>query len=223
LTAAHVWHKAREAEKVGLVLTEYQSSFMVLRDGISSKELWPGRISEWGPDLALLMLAPADIATIKAHKSFLNLVQQKEAFPEYPPKIEKGLWALTGMAGEFTEVEANDESKTIQCHIQGGAFISSVQKTHEYDGYDYFDIGSQLDLRGVPSSFVGASGGGLWQIRLSRSSSGEIRWDGKRFFRGVAFWESENTNGYRMIRCHGPKSIFKKAWDSWNLDAKDQN
>lgn len=27
LTAAHVWHKARESEKIGLVLTDYQSSF----------------------------------------------------------------------------------------------------------------------------------------------------------------------------------------------------
>ena len=51
LTAAHVWHKAREAEKIGLVLTDYQSSFMVLRDGISAKELWDGKISDWDPTL----------------------------------------------------------------------------------------------------------------------------------------------------------------------------
>lgn len=96
LTAAHVWHKAREAEKIGLglVLTEYQSSFMVLRDGISSKELWLGKISEWGPDLALLRLATADIATIKAHKSFLNLVQQKASFYEYPPRIESAVLSI---------------------------------------------------------------------------------------------------------------------------------
>jgi len=29
LTAAHVWHKAKESEMIGLVLTDHQSSFMV--------------------------------------------------------------------------------------------------------------------------------------------------------------------------------------------------
>jgi len=102
LTAAHVWHKARESEKIGLVLTDYQSSFMVLRDAIPYQELWDGKVSEWGPDITLLKLAPSDVATIKAHKSFLNLAQQKEALAACPPVIEKGLWAVTGMVGEFT-------------------------------------------------------------------------------------------------------------------------
>jgi hypothetical protein len=125
LTAAHVWRKAREAEKVGLVLTDYQSSFMVLRDGISAKEVWDGKISRWGPDMALLKLAPPDVATIKAHKSFLNLTQQKQAFAERPPVIEKGLWAVTGMVGERTEVQPNPEAQTVECYIHGKrAFLS---------------------------------------------------------------------------------------------------
>lgn len=217
LTAAHVWHEARKAEKIGLVLTDYQSSFMVLRDGIAAKELWDGKISEWGPDIALLKLAPSDVATIKAHKSFLNLMQQKGSLAEYSPVIEKGLWSVTGMVGKLTEVQPSPEQRTVTCHIHGEAFISAVQKTHEHNGYDYFDLGAKLDLPGSPSSFVGVSGGGLWQIRLSKAKSGEILWDGKRFFRGVAFWESEAINGYRMIRCHGPKSIFEKGWDLWEL------
>lgn len=217
LTAAHVWYEARKSAKIGLVLTDYQTSFMVLRDGISAKELWDGKISEWGPDIALLKLAPSDVATIKAHKSFLNLAQQKGALADYPPVIEKGLWAVTGMVGEFTEVQSNPNQRTVTCHIHGEAFISAVQQTHEHDGHDYFDIGAKLDLPGSPTSFVGVSGGGLWQIRLSKSSSGEILWDEKRLFRGVAFWESEVKDGYRMIRCNGLKSIFEKAWSTWAL------
>lgn len=220
LTAAHVWRKARESEKIGLVLADYQSSFMVLRDAIPYQELWDGKVSEWGPDIALLKLAPSDVATIKAHKSFLNLAQQKEALAACPPVIEKGLWAVTGMVGEFTEVQPNPEARTVTCHIYGEAFISAVQRTHEHNGYDYFDLGANLQLPGVPSSFVGVSGGGLWQINLSMAKSGTISWDGKRYFRGVAFWESEKTDGHRMIRCHGPKSIFEKAWDSWALPSR---
>jgi hypothetical protein len=221
LTAAHVWHKAREAKNIGLVLTDYQSSFMVLRDGISAKEVWGGKIQEWGPDIALLKLAPSDVATIKAHKSFLPLAQQKEALAACPPVIENGLWAVTGMVGKFTEVQANTEEKTVVCHIHGEAFISAVQQTHERDGYDYFDIGANFELPGVPSSFVGVSGGGLWEVRLSMAeSTGKISWDGKRYFRGVAFWESKKPDGQGIIRCHGPKSIFEKAWDSWGLPSR---
>ena len=220
LTAAHVWHKAREAEKIGLVLTDYQSSFMVLRDGISAKGLWDGKISEWGPDIALLKLAPSDVAAIKAHKSFLNLVKQKGALAEYSPVIEKGLWAVTAMVGTLTEVQLDPEQRIVTCHIQGEAFISAVQQTHERNGYDYFDLGAKLDLPGAPSSFVGVSGGGLWQIRLSKAKSGEISWDGKRFFRGVAFWESKESDDDLIIRCHGPKSIFEKTWDSWALPSR---
>ena len=190
---------------------------MVLRDGISAKELWDGKISEWGPDIALLKLTPSDVATIKAHKSFLNLAQQKGALAEYSPVIEKGLWAVTGMVGKFTEVQPNPEQRTVTCHIQGEAFISAVQQIHEHNGYDYFDLGAKLDIPGTPSSFIGVSGGGLWQIRLSKAKSGEISWDGKRFFRGVAFWESKESDDHLIIRCHGPKSIFEKAWDSWAL------
>ena len=217
LTAAHVWHKAREAKNIGLVLTDYQSSFMVPRDGISAKELWDGKISEWGPDIALLNLAPSDVVTLKAHKSFLNLAQQKEALATCPLVIEKGLWAITGMVGEFMEIQPNPEARTVECHLHGEAFLSAVQQTHENNGYDYFDLGANLELPGAPSSFVGVSGGGLWQVKLSMAKSGTISWDGKRHFRGVAFWESEKTNACRTIRCHGPKSIFEKAWDSWAL------
>lgn len=220
LTAAHVWQKAKGSEMIGLVLTDHQSSFMVLRDGISAKEVWDGKIQEWGPDIALLKLAPSDVVTIKAQKSFLPLVQQKEALSEYPPAIEKGLWAVTGMVGESTEIQPIPEERAVVCHTHGKAFISVVQQTHEHNGYDYFDIGANFELPGVPSSFVGVSGGGLWQINISMAKSGTMSWDGNRYFRGVAFWESKKPDGRGIIRCHGPKSIFEKAWDSWGLPSR---
>lgn len=92
LTAAHVWHATRGVEQIGLVLTEQQTSFMMPRDSICTKELWKGEVSEWGPDIALLKLAPAAISTITARKSFLNLALQKEALRSYPPPPENGLW-----------------------------------------------------------------------------------------------------------------------------------
>jgi hypothetical protein len=213
LTAAHVWHATREVEQIGLVLTDHQSSFMMSRDSICVKELWKGEVSEWGPDIALLKLSPLVIPTIAARKSCLNLARQKEALTSCPPATENGLWAITGMVGEFSEVQLHPETRTIEGHVHGTAFFSSVQQVHQRDGYDYFDLGANLQLPGVPSSFGGVSGGGLWEIKLSMTSSKEVSWDEKRYFRGVAFWQSEVSDGHRMIRCHGPKSIFEKTWE----------
>jgi hypothetical protein len=213
LTAAHVWQATRGVEQIGLVLTDQQSSFMMPRDSICAKELWKGEISQWGPDNALLKLAPAVISNITARKSFLNLAIQKEAITSYPPPTENGLWAVTGMVGEFSEFQLHPEAKTIEGHIHGTAFFSSVQQVHQQDSYNYYDLGANLQLSGVPSSFGGVSGGGLWEIKLSMTKSEKLSWDEKRYFRGVVFWQSEVSDGHRMIRCHGPKSIFEKAWE----------
>ncbi len=216
LTAAHVWHETRKAAEVGLVLTDQQSLFMVPRDSICAKELWNSKISEWGPDIAFLRLAPKDVPTIAARKSFLSLAQQKKTFASYPSATDNGLWAVTGMVGEFNDIQSHPEARTIEGHIHGEAFFSFVQQVHQRDGYDYFDLGANLKLPGVPSSFGGVSGGGLWEVKLSMTKSGAISWDEKRYFRGVAFWQSEtDSDDRRNIRCHGPKSIFEKAWGLW--------
>lgn len=218
LTAAHVWYEARDAEQVGLVITASPSLFVVPRDVIAVKQVWDRENSEWGPDLALLQLALPFVSTIKAHKSFLNLTLQKAALDARFARTEKGLWwAITGMVGQFSEVHWHPESSTLDATAQACAFFSMVQQTHEREGYDYLDFGAMLNLSGAPSSFGGMSGAGLWEVGLSMTKSGKISWDGRRHFRGVAFWQSGDSERRRSVRCHGPRSIFVKAWESWQL------
>lgn len=221
LTAAHVWYEIRDAEQIGLTLTAYLSTFSIPRDAISTKELWNGKISEWGPDLALLELPRPIVSTIEAHKSFLNLAQQRATFAASPPDTVKAFWTVTGMVGEFSEVQTRPEARIIEVNVQARAFFSVIHQTHQRNGYDYLDLRAKSELPGVPSSFVGVSGGGLWQVGLSMKKSGEISWNGKRHFRGVAFWELVDSDGCRVIRCHGPRSLFEKAWESWALPRSD--
>ena len=212
LTAAHVWYETREADQIGLVLTDHQTSFAIPRDSISVKQLWNGEMAEWGPDIALLKLPKPSISTIEAHKSFLNLRRQKDDLASFPPATENGLWAITGMVGESTEIRRYPEKGIIEGHLQGNAFFSSIHKVCERTDYDYFDLEADLGLVDVPSTFGGVSGGGLWDVRLVMSKSKEVVWDQKRHFRGLAFWQTESSDSRRMIRCHGPKSIYDKAW-----------
>lgn len=216
LTAAHVWHETRGAEQIGLTLTAYPSAFAIPRDAISTKELWSRENPEWGPDLALLKLPHPFVSRIEAHKSFLNLAQQRVTHAVCP-SATKGFWAVTGMVGQFSEVQSRPEARIIEANVQARAFFSVIHETHQRDGYDYLDPSAKLDLPGVPSSFGGVSGGGLWEIGLSMAKSGKISWDGGRQFRGVAFWQSAVFDDHRVIRCHGPQSIFEKAWESWAL------
>ena len=219
LTAAHVWHEARGVDQIGLALTTYPSAFAIPCDAIRVKSVWSHENPEWGPDLALLELPRPLVSRIGAHKSFLNLRQQRSTLATHPPALGR-CWAVTGMVGQFSEVQSRPQDGIIEANIQARAFFSLIQQTHLREGYDYFDAGAKANLMGVPSSFGGLSGGGLWEIGLSMTKSGAISWDGQRHFRGVAFWQSRLSDGRRMIRCHGPQSVFERAWDSWALTPK---
>ena len=154
---------------------------------------------------------------IAAHKSFLNLTQQRATLGEHPAKTEKGLWAVTGMVAEFSGLQCRPEVQAIEANVQARAFFSLIRETHDRHGYDYLDASVMPALPSVPSTFGGVSGGGLWEVSLSMTRSGHIAWDGKRHFRGVAFWESPVADGRRVIRCHGPRSTLETAWKAWAL------
>ena len=203
-------------EEIGFALTAYPSAFAIPRDAIRARILWSRENPEWGPDLALLELPGPFVARIAAHKSFLNLAQQRATLAAHPPALGR-CWAVTGMVGQFSDVQTHQAVRIVEANIQARAFFSLIQETHRRDGYDYFDAGAKVELPGAPSTFGGVSGGGLWEVGLSMTKSGTISWDGKRHFRGVAFWQSPVSDGRRVIRCHGPQSTFESAWNSWSL------
>ena len=212
LTAAHVWHETGDVDQIGFALPPY-SSLLIPRQGLSPKILCDQNNPQWGPDLALLSLPSSVVGKIKAYKTFLNFPKQKTAFTNQPRKLEKGIWAVTGMVGELSDVQNDLGTQIIHADIQGRAFFGAITQTHEFHEYDYFDLKAKLELDGVPSSFCGLSGGGLWQVDLLQTKSKQITWKEPPHFRGVEFGQLPITNNYRTIRCHGPQGIFQKAWE----------
>jgi hypothetical protein len=130
----------------------------------------------------------------------------------FVPKIEKGLWAVIGMVGELSSILFSEQEQTIKASVRGRAFFSMVQASYQRNGYDFLISAQKLIFRAFPRTF---SGGGLWEIGLSMEESGKLCWDGNRHFRGVEFGQTKISGGRRMIRCHGPQSIFAKAWGEW--------
>ena len=211
LTAAHVWDAAAGADTLHLLMMAGRAKVEIRRTDISARTIWNREgPEEWGPDLALLEIPPPQLATIKAYKSFLNFEQQVADLSKNPPKIEKGLWAKYGVVGEFSKVIVDPKERSLNAELVARAFFGGVTQTHWKAGFDYYDTRADLWLPGVPGSFGGVSGGSLWQVGLSLSKSGEYSWDEKRHFRGVAFWESPAADEQRIVRCHGPCSIFER-------------
>jgi len=217
LTAAHVWDATKPFPKVGLLLGSGRSCLSIPREYIAARQLRGSGPEESGPDLALLAIPPRFVAQVRAYKSALDLVQQRNKFLADPPHSDSGLWAVTGMVEGFSSVQHHLDVGSLEAQIHARSFFGGIDGTHERDGYDYLDAGVDMGLAGVPMSFGGVSGGPLWQIVLSMNSTGQIFWNGKKYVQGVAFWQSAIQEGRRVIRCHGPKSVFEKAWKEREL------
>jgi len=117
--------------------------------------------------------------------------------------------------GQSSELGPPDNTGMAVAKLRAEAFFG-WSCTDSRDDYDYLTLTARTTLPGVPSSFAGVSGGGLWQITL-RMKGTEIVWKGERRFRGVAFWQTPLPEDRIAIRCHGPRSIFEKAWEAWGL------
>jgi hypothetical protein len=119
---------------------------------------------------------------------------------------------------ETSEIRPREESGRVPVNIRGEAFFGVTVLEETRDGYDYLTTHAKTTLPNVPASFKGVSGGGLWEIGLTmKKATGEISWEREHHFRGVAFWEEPKPPHEVALRCHGPRSIFEKAWEAWRL------
>jgi hypothetical protein len=65
-----------------------------------------------------------------------------------------------------------------------------------------------------PEYFNGMSGGGLWQVPLTKSeSSGDIGYV-TPILSGVVFYQVATTSTECGLRCHGPASLYGAVYDA---------
>jgi hypothetical protein len=171
---------------------------------------------EWGPDLALLEIPRGLVGAIAARKSFLNLARQRVNHEARPLRIDRALWAIIGLVRESSEVRPRVDSGVVDAELRVSAFFGVACIAEQRNHYDYLSLSGKTTLPGVPSSFDGVSGGGLWQIPLA-IDNGTVILGGARKFCGVAFYQQPQSSEQLAIRCHGPESIFKRAWRLWGL------
>jgi hypothetical protein len=211
MTAAHVWEdlcKGAAPARVGLTLREnLDHKYLIDRAAIvTTGPPTPAEWNEWGPDIVFLRVPPEHVGGIEVYRVFWNLARKRTPGVNAICIDLRVLMGAPYELGEFTEVHAELQitgmfsAPEIERH-------SSMQapETIRHD-YDYIDLDMDLTIPGVPQTFGGVSGGGLWRVFVYWSdATNEITW--AKDIEGVAFHQSDLINGHRTIRCHGPQSI----------------
>jgi hypothetical protein len=179
---------------------------MVPVDVIRPRLAYDNTNTELGPDLALLCLPSEYRGDIHARKTALNV--QKLTDLKYP-EFFRGLYAVSGLIGEFSIVDVHPRDKRVHAEIHTRCLFLLPEKEFESGDYDYLEFEATVSLKNAPFSFGGLSGAGVWQIDLSRNAEGQIVRTRAPMLRGVAFWESSVNNQIRTIRAHGHKAWLR--------------
>jgi hypothetical protein len=154
----------------------------------------PCEWNEWGPDMVLLRIPAERVGAIEAYRSFWNPIRRVEVNAEV---IE--VLVLMGTPAELgTIADAHAD-------LQINGMYLGPEKLQQVGGFDYLDYEIEQWL-GIPRSFGGVSGGGVWRVwLLCPPESDQIEW--KMCFHGVAFYQLNIGSNPTTIRCHGPESI----------------
>jgi hypothetical protein len=200
LTAEHVWRKLKEFRLIGITLVpEIDQRFTIPTSHLMPVGPRRPAAQNEGPDIVLLKIPEAKLGEIKARKSFYPL----EPVPQRPGIEVTGIEVaiLLGAPGESAEATPGNLDMTIQ-----GMMADHKAKKLTKGRYDYIDSKEYFGAHGFPKSYGGFSGGGLWHVQVYFDSKTNERKERCRLA-GMAFYEFPGKRKYRVIRCHGARSI----------------
>jgi hypothetical protein len=199
LTARHVWTKLRKSKYAGVTLVENADQRFV----IETEHLIPigppePALEEDGPDIVLLKIPDAKLGEIKARKSFYPLGIKRSGVPVVAIEIPV-------LLGAPVESATLPKPNTLDV-VEQAIIANSTPRKFTKGRFDYMDTNEFFGAHGFPNSYGGFSGGGLWHICVYLDPrTGEPK--DRRHLAGMAFYEFAPKRKYRVIRCHGVKSI----------------
>jgi hypothetical protein len=202
LTAEHVWRKLQKFLHVGITLApDIDQRFTIPRQLLFAHGPSKPAAKEDGPDIVFLKIPAAKLGEIKGRKSFYSLGQPvAKRLPAGLKAIEVRI--LLGAPGEKAKLTTpTNLDLTIQA-IMADAHSKRFTKGR----YDYIDSKEFFGAHGFPKSYAGFNGGGLWRVFVYLDpKTGEVT--ERRRLAGMAFYEFPAKRKYRVIRCHGARSI----------------
>jgi hypothetical protein len=212
LTAHHVAKELNGHCSLGLILKHDVHRYAINHDHFTIDHIAVPQEQSHEPDLAFIGLYPPDTGTIKANKLFYEMSTMRKHVLNDMISIERGTWFVWGVPGERTSSEPSE--KGFENIVALNSLCAATRATGENQAgeHDYIDIeveyGKSFD---VPASFGGFSGGGVWQVFLQKSETGNIV-PKEYILAGVAFYQTEIKNQIRYLHCHGRRSIYDYAY-----------
>ena len=163
-----------------------------------------------GPDLALLILSKKDVGRLETTKIFHNLSKRKSRMLGEPGADKIGPWVMCGLVGEMTENTAPQSGMSGAIAFKGLCGPVVVSRTRNDGNFDYFSAEVNFGKgRGLPESYGGCSGSGLWRLVLGKKN-GAITVE-EIYLGGIAYYQSAPNGDRKFIECHGYKSIYENA------------
>lgn len=214
LTAYHVIHRGRRldfssgsTESLGFCVDAYPTALYMPLNCLNLIDVGVPVTESGGPDLSFIDIPPSEHrGFLLSKKSFWDLGHEREIRLAECIK-PNGAWWLAYHADERTKIETDERGDLL--YFRASIGWSSLRRSYIIDAYDYVETGVDAanEEKGIPESFGGGSGGGVWKVPLAGKPDGVIQ-AGKPIFAGVMFYETPE----RTIRCHGPMSIYERVY-----------
>lgn len=214
LTADHVIESLPTTGDIGFILHRdtIPRNFSVNAESIQKIRIARGAQDESGPDLGFVILPIHVLDQFAATKSFYNISSRKHlASGSKYPNI--GFWSFCGYIDEFTKTDPPQRGYDIVKQFQGRLSLVSIKNNPKGTRPEniYIAIDYSID-EGMPNSFGGLSGGGLWQIVIAETQNQELTIKELNLL-GVVFYESGIIDRKRHLICNGHKDIYINAVD----------
>jgi hypothetical protein len=207
VTARHVWEEIQKHE-VLIMMTGRNQKLIKTKNIVPTFPQPTSKLPNTNdkvPDIAFLYLDANQKAEIEGlGKVFYSINRRSNSSYIDVKNFEDGYWAIFGNPKAFL----CDDKRTVTSFIYG----TGVKLMDEIDGWDYLSVDLNIpENLGIPKSFAGVSGGGVWRTIWNYDSDQKLFFVSNLIeeciFYGVCFYETDE-DGRRLI-AHGPTSIYK--------------
>ena len=223
LTASHVATRCSppfdfspgSTDRLGMGVADMPHAFEIEMQHLVPHSIGCAQTDEFGPDLLFLEIpeSASQLHTILARRQFWNLTIRPDERIRECSTDEGCVWVTIGHPHErLRQMPASHGFDEVR-GFPGIVGFTGVETIHDRAGLDYFDV--YADYRGegdIPRSFRGVSGGSLWRVPVSVMRADdpiESLVVGSPVLAGVLFYQGPVENGRRLLRAHGPRSIYR--------------
>ena len=201
-------------DKLGFGLAGRPHAFEIEMQHMVPHEIGRPLCDEYGPDLLFIEIPRSEsrLHTILAKRQFWNVsITPDDRIATCYNEINC-VWATAGHPYELRKQAAPSRGFSEVWEFPGLVGITGVEKMKQREPFDFFDcFANYTGKNDVPRSFQGESGGGLWRIPITKEKESdpvESIIAGTPVLAGVLFYQGPTEANRRLIRAHGPKSVY---------------